>query len=74
MSIVRLSSLSAVELLLLGNNLDAATRCSTVSRKRNNRRIVCAVNRSLARLGERVGCLHRPASAQRNRQSCGPTA
>src|SRR5437763_1694906 len=42
-SIVRLSSLSTVELLLLGNNLDAAARCAAVSRKRTNRRIVRAV-------------------------------
>jgi len=62
-SIVRVSSLSAVELLLLGNNLDSATRCTAVSRKRTNRRIVRAVNRSLARFGESVGRLHRPLFA-----------
>ena len=59
MSIVQVSSLSAAERLLLGNNLDAATRSFTVSRNRRNRRIIRAVNRSLARFGDSVGRLDR---------------
>lgn len=63
MSIVRMSSLSTAELSLLGNNLDSDTRCAAASRKRAQRRLVRAVNRSMARFGECVGWLHRPLLA-----------
>lgn len=51
MSVVPASRLSRSDLCLLGNNLaDSGPR-----RRRRRRQVLAAVNRSLARLDERVG-------------------
>lgn len=57
MSIVLASSLSTSDLRRLGNNL-VGPRRSTPQRQAR-RRLIHAVNRSLASIGERVGQLHR---------------
>jgi len=57
MSIIPVSFLSSSDLAFLGNNLRAPTRRRS---HRSRRRLLAAVNRSLAPLGERVGALHRP--------------
>ncbi len=54
MSIVFASNLSSADLRRLGNNL--SDRSQPVKRKR--RRLVQAVNRSLATVGERIDRLH----------------
>lgn len=59
MSIIPASRLSSSELAALGNNLRREGRPRPVK----NRRLVAAVNRSLAAVGESVGKLHRPLAA-----------
>jgi hypothetical protein len=56
MSIVPLASLSASDLFMLGNNLVPARRRAARPRPR---RVLSAVNRSLAAHGEAVASLHR---------------
>ena len=60
MSIIPASRLSSSDLMLLGNNIRRAAR--RAKPRSNDRRIVAAVNRSLARLGEQVTCLHSPVA------------
>lgn len=61
MSIIPASCLSASDLAQLGNNLcPEHPRRRRASRLRGQRRLIAAVNRSLATLGERVGRLQRP--------------
>ena len=64
MSIVPASRLSRADLALLGNNLNSAcTRCDRVRRRRKSRRLVAAINRSLAAVDEQVRRLHRHTPA-----------
>ncbi len=58
MSIIPASRLSSSDLSRLGNNLRELPRPKPQVRVR--RRVLQAVNRSLACVGERVGQLHRP--------------
>ena len=58
MSIIPASRLSAADLSRLGNNLGESQRPKL--RRQARRRLIDAVNRSLASVGERVGQLHRP--------------
>jgi hypothetical protein len=61
MSIVPASRLSASDLSHLGNNLRRdGRRKITRPGSTDRRRLVAAVNRSLAGLGERIARLHRP--------------
>lgn len=62
MSIIPASCLSTSDLALLGNNLDPALR-RFKQPIQQSRREVAAVNRSLARVGEKVRTLHRPLLA-----------
>ena len=62
---VAASSLSASDLAILGNNILPSRRRSRRSRdERANRRVLAAVNRSLASLKERVDRLHPAPAAQ----------
>ena len=61
MSIVPVSRLDPSDLLALGNNLQPRSRRS-VRRRQPKVRVLPAVNRSLACLGERVAQLHAPAT------------
>ena len=54
MSVIPVSLLSACELAQLGNNLRPKGR-----RRPRRRRVLAAVNRSLAAYGEKVAALHR---------------
>lgn len=56
MSILPASRLSSSDLSRLGNNLSEMPR----RKPRVRRRVLQAVNRSLACVGERIGQLHRP--------------
>lgn len=59
MSIVLAASLSDSDLALLGNNIRPSTRVHRRSPDvRANRRVLAAVNRSLAALDERIARLH----------------
>jgi hypothetical protein len=58
MSIVPRSSLSRAELSHLGNNL-GTKGVAAARRRRRNRVITAAVNRSLAHVGERIAHLYR---------------
>ncbi len=57
MSIIRISDLSGSDLNILGNNMRERRASRRSNRQRNE---VSAVNRSLARTGERISRLHRP--------------
>ena len=59
MSIVRASDLTSADLALLGNNIRPLGRRRR-PRPKYHRRLLCAVNRSLAPVGERVSTLSRP--------------
>ncbi len=65
MWIISASDLSAADMALLGNNIrpprPRRRRCDPGQRV--NRRMISAVNRSLARLGERVERLYPPLRA-----------
>jgi hypothetical protein len=58
MSIVPRSSLSRAELSQLGNNL-STKGLAAARRRRRNRAITAAVNRSLAHVGEWIAHLYR---------------
>jgi hypothetical protein len=61
MSIVLASSLSESDLCLLGNNMRPRSRTKRrPPAEQANRRVIAAVNRSLAALRERVSGLHAP--------------
>ena len=63
------SNLSASELALLGNNIRPSRRRDRLSRdERANRRLLSAVNRSLALHDERVERLHLPVNEPRSRR------
>jgi hypothetical protein len=59
MSIIPASRLSASDLTRLGNNLGKAKRPLPRSFQSRQRRVLAAVNRSLAGIGERVNQLAR---------------
>lgn len=60
MSIVPASRLSRSDLALLGNNLCSGGDDSQAkNHRRRGRRLVAAINRSLAAVDEHVRCLHR---------------
>lgn len=64
MSIIPASALSPSDLAMLGNNLRPSHRTKGAApASRRNHRILAAVNRSLACVGEQVSRLHRPAPA-----------
>lgn len=77
MWIVPADSLSESDLSLLGNNLRPRSRPRRrPPAERANRRVIAAVNRSLAALRERVGGLHAPrqTAPPARRRSARPTA
>ncbi len=60
MSIIPASRLSRSDLALLGNNLCSdGVDCPAKHRRRKGRRLVAAINRSLAAVDEHVRRLHR---------------
>jgi len=64
MWIVPASALSASDLAVLGNNVRSSRRARGLApASRRKQRILAAVNRSLACIGEQVDQLHRPATA-----------
>ena len=67
MSVIPVSLLSRYELTRLGNNLRPCRR------RPRRRRVLAAVNRSLAPLGERVAALH-PASVPHYAAGVPPSA
>ena len=67
MSIIPASRLSRSDLCRLGNNLAYPRPLSVAACARHKRRrLLAAVNRSLACIGERVTRLHRPLMASAN--------
>ena len=60
MSIIPVSRLSSSDLTLLGNNLRPDSR--RIRPRTKNHELLATVNRSLARLGERVTKLHNRVS------------
>lgn len=57
MSIIPAARLSASDLARLGNNFKTPRR-----QHRSERRVIAAVNRSLATVGERINRLHKPSA------------
>jgi hypothetical protein len=70
MSIIPASRLSRSDLCRLSNNLGRSKRPATRDADAPYRRVLAAVNRSLASVGERVAALHPAAAPMGGDRAC----